>query len=205
DNARRGSRAWARESDAIDFYAIHDHNLLNLRLGNDGENLVDLNFGRNKNHATASIVQKKSGLLGRERGIERNRHRAEQQRRHIRDRPLRPVLAEDGDAIALADAAALQGPRRANRGSTKLLRRHRQPRAALAMQHGPFEIALDRGEENIVESGKAHVHVNPFPTLCRITRCAGSVGPIHSSRRMVASRGNWFRSEWTGLRPGSAT
>ncbi|MFZ0958187.1 MAG: hypothetical protein WAN60_17730, partial [Candidatus Sulfotelmatobacter sp.] len=50
----------------------------------------------------------------------------------------------------------------------------------LAIQHGPFEFALDRGEENIVESGKAHGNVETIPSSQRI-------------RDRSPSR-NWFRS-----------
>ena len=89
--------------------------------------------------------------------VERNRDRTEQQAGHIGHGPLGPIFAENGDAIS-----GLECPRRAacarcgRRFRPNSRERDRQPLSGLAVQHHAVEIALDGGEENVVQSGDAH-------------------------------------------------
>jgi len=127
--------------------------------------------GREENYAAAGIVQHECGLFGREGSVERDGHRTEKQGGHVGGGPFRPVLAEDGHAIALADAPFTQDSRCADDVAAELLRRDGEPvTGLLAVQHGAVEIALDCGEENVVQRGDAHRGLGSVCTECTVSR-----------------------------------
>ena len=150
--------AFARERSQIplEVHGVHDHNFFDLRLGKDGRELSQMLLRREKNNAAARVVQRKCRLLGRQRGVKRDCDGAEQQAGHIGHGPLRPVFAEDGNAISGSNSPGLQRTRRSGDALAKFARGHRQPLRGLAVQHHAIEVVFDRGEENVVQSGNAH-------------------------------------------------
>ena len=150
--------AFAREwgEIAVELHRIHDDDFFDLRLGKNRQDLVQLLVRRQKNGPAAGVIQDECGLFGRERGVERNGYGPEQQAGHIGDGPLGAVLAEDGDAISGSNAPGMQRVRGSGDALAELAGRDRQPLPGIAIQHDAVQVAFDRGEENIVQSGNAH-------------------------------------------------
>ena len=71
-------------------------------------------------------------------------------------RPLRAVLAENGDAVAFADAPFLQCVDGSGNVAAKIRGRDGQPFSGLAGEHHAVEIPLGGGEENIVQRSESH-------------------------------------------------
>ena len=117
------------------------------------------------------IVEEERGLLRCLGGINRNRDRAQGQRREIGDRPLRAILAEDGDAIAFANAPGFKRASHAHDAAVNLGGRDGHPAQDLSLQHDAV----------------AAVSRRP-PTKCRL-ESEGSSDPItarnHSTKHMV--------------------
>src|SRR5208283_4596961 len=117
---------------AWDLKMIHDHDLLDLGLREDGPNFAKLVFRRDKDHAGTGVAQGVSGLFGSERRVNGHGDRAQQQNGEIGSGPLRAILAKNRDAIALLDAPSLQGA------------------------NGGGDVALGGSEENVVQCGETH-------------------------------------------------
>ena len=138
------------------FNRVHDDDLLNRCLGKDRQDFVQLVIRGKKNGAAAGVLQHERALLRRERRIERDGDSAEQQAGHVGDRPFGTILAQDRDTIALADSPVVQRPGGLRDPPAKFVRGDGKPLSRLAVQQHAVEIALDGGEENVVESGNAH-------------------------------------------------
>ena len=102
------------------------------------------------------MLQQIQTLLGGLRRVDGDVDGAQQQGGEVGDRPLRPVLAEDGDAIALANAPGLQLARGSEDLGLQLGGGDRCPGARLARQHHAVAVALYHREENIVEGPDVH-------------------------------------------------
>ncbi len=87
---------------------VHDHDSLDLRLRENRLDLAQLMLGGNENDAGTGVAQGVGGLLGSQRGVDRNGDGAEQQDGEVGGRPLRAILAENGDSITFVDAPFLQ-------------------------------------------------------------------------------------------------
>ncbi len=80
---------------------------------------------RKENHPAARVLQHKRRLLGRQRRIERDRNRSEQQARHVGHGPLGTVFAEQCNAIAGLDSPGMEGAGSARHAFAKFARRNR--------------------------------------------------------------------------------
>ena len=101
-------------------------------------------------------LQDVGSLLGRERGIDRDRDRAQQQGSEVRNRPLRPVLAQNGNPVAATDAPVPQAARHRHDPLAKRLRRNRAPLIPQPLQHHLGMLALNHSKKHIVKSAQAH-------------------------------------------------
>ena len=117
-----------------------------------------------KDDAAAGIVELSQRLLRSERGVERNGDGSEQQAGHVGDGPFGTILAEDGDAVALANAPVTQSLCDGRDLTVELIGRDREPIRLKPMEQEPVELAMNDGEENIVEGGEGH---------CRVENSAG--------------------------------
>ena len=117
---------------------------------------MQLLAGRNEDHPAAGISKSEGGLVRGERGVKRDGNSSEQQAGYVGNRPLGTIFAEEGDAITRLNAPRLKGAGSAGNFLSELTGRNGQPFPGLAIEHGPVEIALDGGEEDIVESGDGH-------------------------------------------------
>ena len=66
------------------------------------------------------------------------------------------ILAEDGDAVAMANPPRMQGVGGAGDALGEFARADRKPFARVAVEHDAIEIAFDGGEEDVVEGGDGH-------------------------------------------------
>ena len=110
-----GDALVATEQIAVEFDGIHDHDFFDLSLGKDRNNLVQLLVGRKKDGAAPESIEHEGSLFGSERGVERNRHGAEQQARDVGRGPLWTVLAKEGDAISRPNAPGWSDAERCGR------------------------------------------------------------------------------------------
>ena len=99
----------------------------------------------------ATFQLNSQGLLFRQRGINGNVNRAQQQAGKIGHRPLWTVLAEDGDAITPADTPCGERSRCPNHVAVKLARGDGDPLDSLLVQHDPVLVALDYGAKDVVD------------------------------------------------------
>ena len=149
---------------AIELERIHDHDSFDLSLGQNRQDLVQLLVGGQKNRPAARIVQNECGLFRGQCGVERNGHGPEQQAGDIRHGPLGSILAQNSDAIPLANPTRIERACDLGNPLAKLAGGHGQPLAGLAIQHHAIQIAVDRCEENVVQSCDAHSVVQvPIP------------------------------------------
>ena len=147
--------------DRIQLDRIHDHNFLQRSLPANGEHFLQLRFAREKNHPRARIAKNVIGLLGRERGIDRDRHRAQQQASEVCDHPLRPVLAQNGNPIASINIPASQRARYPSNSGKKGFRRNRNPPFLPPVQHNPGMPPSDHREKNVVKCPQSHFERRP--------------------------------------------
>ena len=84
----------------------------------------------NESYARFRVLQDVQALLRGLGRVDRNVDGAQQQAGEVGDRPLRPVLAENDDAVALANAPGLQLARRGIHPAAQLRRGDRLPRFA---------------------------------------------------------------------------
>ena len=130
--------------------AIHYDGVFELRLGKDGENLLQLVVGREEDGAASGIAQRKGGLLSGERRVERDGDGSEEQGGHVRNGPLGAVFAEDGDAVAFTNSPVAQRAGDGRDFLAELPGRNGQPLALVAVEHHAVEVALDSLEKDVV-------------------------------------------------------
>ena len=101
---------------ALHFLETEDGRLRRGRFVHDGDglecgqevpdvlNLLELKPRRDDGKAGAGVFENVARQSGRERRIDRHRHRAERQDRQVAQHPLRPALGDDRDTVAGTDA-----------------------------------------------------------------------------------------------------
>ena len=87
---------------------VHDDDVLQVGLLANSGDLFVLLAGGNEDDARLGILQHEQALLAGLRGVDRDVDDPQQQAGEIGDRPLRAVLAEYDDAVALLDSPGLQ-------------------------------------------------------------------------------------------------
>jgi hypothetical protein len=120
------------------------------RLPLNGQHLFQLMLRGYGNDANSGIVKDVGSLLRGLCGINRNGDCAESKGREIRDRPLGPIFAEDGDAIALSDPPGLKGASHAHDAAVKLCGRDRRPALDIALHHDAVAAPAADCRENVV-------------------------------------------------------
>ena len=138
------------------FASVHHDQFLQRSLVANGEDFLQLHVAGDKNNARPRIAQDIGGLVGRERGIDRDRDRSQQQGSEVGDCPLRPVLAQNGNPVTAADAPTSQPARHSCDTPAKRVRRNRAPFIPQLLQHHPGMLALHHGKEHIVKGAQAH-------------------------------------------------
>ena len=136
--------------------SVHHHQLLQRSLVANGEDFLQLRFAGDKNNARPRIAQDISGLIGCERGIDRDRDRSQQQGSEVGNCPLRPVLAQNGNPVTSADAPLSQPARHRRDPAAKRVRRNRAPFIPQLLQHHPGMLAFDHSKKHIVKGAQAH-------------------------------------------------
>jgi hypothetical protein len=119
-------------------------------------NFQQLVFAGDKNYARPRVLQNVSRLFSCQSGVNRYHDCTEKQTREIRDSPLGPILAQDGNAIPFADTAFLQEPRCAYRALVKLRRGNRNPLNRPPVHDHHAVIPLHHGKKNVIESSQIH-------------------------------------------------
>ena len=130
---------------------VHDDDVLQSGLLANAGDFRLLLGGRDKDGACAGIAQDESRLFRRQSRINRNCDGSDQQTGEIGNRPLRPVFAENGDAVSLGDAPLAQRLRHSHHFLVKLLRRDGDPVDVAAVHHHHPVIAFHHGKEDVVE------------------------------------------------------
>ena len=111
---------------------------------------------RDEDDACLRMLQQIHALLGDLRRVDGDVNCAQQQCGEVGDRPLRPVLAQDGDAIALANPPSLQLSCGSEDLGLQLGGGDWCPRARLARQHHAIAVAVHDREEDFVEGLDIH-------------------------------------------------
>ena len=128
--------------------SVHHDQLLQRSLVPNGEDFLQLRCAGDKNNARPRIAQDISGLFGCERGIDRHRDRPQQQGSEVRNRPLRPVLAQNGNPVTATDAPLLQRrPPPLRPGWRSASEEIATPLLPQLLQHHPGMLALDHRKE----------------------------------------------------------
>jgi len=138
---------------------VHEYDLFELRLRQNRQDFVELFLRGEENDAAAGIAKLSQRLLRGERGVERNGDGSEQQAGHVGDGPFGAILAEDGDAVAFANAPVTQSLRDGRDPIMEFVGGDREPISFKPVEQEPVEFAMDDGEENIVEGGEGHCRV----------------------------------------------
>ena len=97
-----------------------------------------------------------SALFGDLRRVDGDVNCAQQQGGEVGDRPLRTVLAQDGDAVAFANSPGLQLAGGGKYLGLQLGGGNWFPRARLAGQHHAVSVAVHNREEDFVEGPNIH-------------------------------------------------
>ncbi len=133
----------------------HDNSFQRGLLANR-EHFLQLHFAGNKNNARPRIAQNIGSLFGGERSINRDGHRAQQQGSEVRNHPLRPVLAQNGNPLALGRCPNFASP-----PATAATRGEKSPKKPApillpAAQHHPRMPTFDHSKKNIVKCAQTH-------------------------------------------------
>ncbi len=146
----------------------------------NGEHFIELRFGGDKYHASAGIGEDVGSLLRCQCRIDRNCNRAEKNRCEVGHRPLRPVFAEDGYAVAFADAPTGESTRNRYHVTVEISGRDRGPGVIFPVQHESWFVTVDNREEDVIERPETLYHSVEFPR--RIYRFKASLGNVKARK-----------------------
>ena len=135
---------------------IHDDDVFQLSLFTDGSDLFVLLSRRHEGDTRLGIPQDEETLVAGLGRVNRNVHGAQQKTGEIGNRPFRTILAQQDNPIALLDSPGLQLPRCGINPAAQLKRGDIFPGALLMAKHHAVGVALQHGEEDIVEGPKIH-------------------------------------------------
>ena len=130
---------------------VHDDDSLHWTLVHNRKNFAQLSCRGNEQNTHAGISENVCDLFRSQRGVDRHRHRAQQQASEVRDRPFRTVFAQNRNPVAVSDPPSSQRPGNAAHSLLQLLRRNGKPLLAMPVAHDVGASATDNLKENVVE------------------------------------------------------
>src|SRR5262249_40905548 len=139
--------------------------------GLDRADLGELICRRYENRPRAAILQERRDLVGRQRGVNRNRGGAGTEDRVIGHRPLGPVLRKDRDSVARLDSERVEPKRQRLDRESEVGPRYRAPTSAgFGEKQVRFPGSGGR-KKNVAERARSLAHRSlpmsvMHPTLC---------------------------------------
>ncbi len=138
------------------LHRIHHHDSFDRGLILNAAHFQKVFLGRDENHARARVPQNVCRLFPGQGGVDRHDHRPDEQAGEVRDRPLRAVLAQDGNPVSLGDAPFAKRASHPHHALVELQRRSGNPLDWPPVHHHHAIIPIHHREEDFVNSSQAH-------------------------------------------------
>ena len=135
---------------------VHHHQFLQHRLVPNRQNFLQLGFAGQENDPSARVAQDIRRLFGSERGVNRDCDGAKQQGSEIGNRPLRPILAQNGNPVTPPDAPLPQSAGGRHNPVAQCVRRNRTPFLPQPLQHDFRMPALYHSKVDVVKCAQGH-------------------------------------------------